>query len=385
MLRQISRVSCTAVGLIALCAVPASIAQAPIGSERPITSWVQSDGPHVAYGDANGNVYQLWYTIATGRWASQSLMTVPNAAPVGSRMPMTSWQQSDGPHVAYADTNGNIHQFWYTLKTGQWFAQSLATVPNAVAVGPGMPMTSWIQSDGPHVAYADAYGNIHQLWYTLTTGQWSAQSLATVSYAVAVGSGMPMTSWLQSDGPHVAYGDAYGNIRQLWYTVTPGYWSAQSLATVPNAVAVGSGRPMTSWIQSDGPHVAYADTNGNIHQLWYTLRTGQWFAQNLANVPNAVAVGSGRPMTSWIQSDGPHVAYGDAYGNIHQLWYTVTPGYWSAQSLMTVPNAADVGFTMPMTSWVQSDGPHVVYGDTYGNIHQLWYTLATGQWAAQIL
>ena len=142
---------------------------------------------------------------------------------------------------------------------------------------------------------------------------------------------------------------------------------------------------MTSWIQSDGPHVAYADTNGNIHQLWYTLRTGQWFAQNLANVPNAVAVGSGRPMTSWIQSDGPHVAYGDAYGNIHQLWYTVTPGYWSAQSLMTVPNAADVGFTMPMTSWVQSDGPHVVYGDTYGNIHQLWYTLATGQWAAQIL
>lgn len=333
MLRQISRVSCMAVSLVALCAVPASIAQAPIGSERPMTSWVQSDGPHVVYGDANGNVNQLWYTLATGRWSSQSLMTVPNAAPVGSRM----------------------------------------------------PMTSWIQSDGPHVAYADAYGNIHQLWYTLASGQWSAQSLATVPNAVAMGSGMPMTSWLQSDGPHVAYGDVYGNIHQLWYTVWSGYWSAQSLAGVPNAVAVGSGRPMTSWLQSDGPHVAYGDVYGNIHQLWYTVSPGYWSAQSLAGIPNAAAVGWGRPMTSWVQSDGPHVAYGDAYGNVYQLWYTVSPGYWSSQSLMTLPNAVDVGFTMPMTSWVQSDGPHVVYGDISGNIHQLWYTLTTGQWAAQIL
>ena len=65
---------------------------------------------------------------------------------------------------------------------------------------------------------------------------------------------------------------------------------------------------MTSWVQSDGPHVAYADANGNVYQLWYTVGTGQWAAQNLMTVPNSVPVGPGRPMTSWVQSDGPHLA-----------------------------------------------------------------------------
>jgi hypothetical protein len=37
---------------------------------------VQSDGPHAAYADAEGNIYQLWYTVSTGQWAAQSLMSV---------------------------------------------------------------------------------------------------------------------------------------------------------------------------------------------------------------------------------------------------------------------------------------------------------------------
>ena len=100
----------------------------PIGSSRPMISWVQSDGPHVAYADSNGNIYQLWYTVNTGQWAAQSLMTVPNTVPLGPDKPMTSWVQSDGPHVAYADSNGNIYQLWYTVNTGRWAAQSLMSV-----------------------------------------------------------------------------------------------------------------------------------------------------------------------------------------------------------------------------------------------------------------
>ena len=93
---------------------------------------------------------------------------------------MTSWIQSDGPHVVYADASGNLHQLWYTLNTGAWAAQSLMTVPDTVPAGPGGPMTSWNQSDGPHVVYADASGNLHQLWYTLRIDVWTAQSLMNV-------------------------------------------------------------------------------------------------------------------------------------------------------------------------------------------------------------
>jgi len=208
----------------------------------------------------------------------------PHIPPVGRGSAMTSWVQSDGPHVVYDDANGNVYQLWYTIRTGQWAAQSLMTVPNAVPVGPGSAMTSWVQSDGPHVAYADANGNVNQLWYTISTGQWAAQSLMTVPNAVPVGPGSAMTSWVQSDGPHVVYADANGNVNQLWYTISTGQWAAQSLMTVPNMVPVGRGSAMTSWVQSDGPHIVYADANGNVNQLWYTISTGQWAAQSLMNV-----------------------------------------------------------------------------------------------------
>jgi len=95
-----------------------------------MTSWVQSnDGPHVVYADANGHVRQLWYTLATGQWAAQDLTTVPNAVPAGTGSAMTSWVQSnDGPHFVYADANGHVRQFWYTIATGQWAAQDLTSV-----------------------------------------------------------------------------------------------------------------------------------------------------------------------------------------------------------------------------------------------------------------
>jgi hypothetical protein len=168
------------------------------------------------------------------------------------------------------------------VKTGQWAAQSLMTVPNAVAVGPGMPMTSCVQDDGPHVAYADANGNVNQLWYTVKTGQWAAQSLMTVPNAAAVGPGSPMTSWVQSDGPHVVYADANGNVYQLWYTIGTGQWAAQSLMNVPNAVPAecGPGSAITSWVQPDGPRFLY-DAKGPLGVLalgefWYTIQTGTW-------------------------------------------------------------------------------------------------------------
>jgi 20S proteasome alpha/beta subunit len=282
---------------------------------------------------------------------------------------MTSWVQSDGPHFVYADAHGRLWQFWYTTATGQWAAQDLTTLSGAVPAGSGMAMTSWVQSDdGPHVVYADATGNLYQVWYTISTGQWAAQSLMNVPNTVPVGPGSAMTSWVQSDdGPHVVYADANGNLYQVWYTIQGSAnhaqgWAAGSLMSVPNTVPVGPGSAMTSWVQSDdGPHVAYSDANGNLYQVWYTISTGQWAAQSLMNVPNTVPVGPGSAMTSWMQSDdGPHVVYANANGNLYQVWYTIQGSAnhaqgWAAGSLMGVPNTVPVGPGSAMTSWVQSD------------------------------
>jgi len=91
------------------------------------------------------------------------------------------WDRKQPPHDqlgagrwsahCLAGPNGNLHQLWYAENTGQWAAQSQMTVPNAVAVGPGMPMTSWVQADdGPHVVYADANGHLNQIWHTIPKG-----------------------------------------------------------------------------------------------------------------------------------------------------------------------------------------------------------------------
>jgi hypothetical protein len=357
-----------------------------VGNGSALTSWIQGDGPHFVYTDVRGHLEQFWYTIATKQWAAQDLTTVPDAMPAEPGSALTSWMQSDGPHVLYADANGHVRQLWFTLATGRWAAQDLTTVPNALPAGPRSPMTSWVQSDGPHVTYADANGHVRQLWYTLATGRWTAQDLTTVPNALPAGPRSPMTSWVQTDGPHIVYADANGHVRQLWYTVATGRWAAQDLTTVPDAVPAGPGSAMTSWLQSDGPHVVYTDANGHLRQLWYTLATGLWAAQDLTTLLAAVPAGPDTDVTSWLQSDGPHVVYADANGQVWQLWYTLASGRWAAQDLTTVPNAVPARTGSPMTSWVQaSDGPHFIYADANGHVWQLWYTIATGQWAAQDL
>jgi catechol 2,3-dioxygenase-like lactoylglutathione lyase family enzyme len=357
-----------------------------VGSNSAMTSWIQlADEPHVVYVSTSQHLPQVWYLLKYGTWSAQDLTTLVPSELARSSGPLTSWVQSDGPHIAYADPSGNIYQLWYLTKYGTWSTQTLMSVPNAAPVGSESPMTSWVQSDGPHIAYADPNGNVYQLWYTEKSGNWAAQSLMNVPGAAPVGAGSPMTSWVQSDGPHIAYADPTGNVYQLWYTEKTGNWAAQTLMNVPNAAPVGGRSPMTSWVQPDGPHIAYADPSGNVFQLWYTEKSGNWAAQTLMTVPGAATVGAGSPMTSWVQSDGPHIAYADPSGNVFQLWYTVKSGNWAAQSLMNVPGAARVGTGSPMTSWVQSDGPHVAYADPSGNLNQLWYLSKYGKWLAQSL
>jgi hypothetical protein len=222
-------------------------------------------------------------------------------------------------------------------------------VPNVVPAGPGSPMTSWVQSDdGPHVVYADANGNLRQIWYTIQASAnhaqgWDAQPLSNVENVVPAGLSGPMTSIVvPGDGPHVIYADANGNLTDLWYTISGvGAWQARSLMTTENVVAAGPGRAMTSWVQADsGPHFVYADANGNLEQMWFArfanpvTGTIGWAAESLMNVANVVAARPGGAMTSWEEWDdepdafygGPHVVYVDANGNLQQIWSTAISG-----------------------------------------------------------
>jgi hypothetical protein len=107
-------------------------------------------------------------------------MNVPNVVQAGPGSAMTGWIQADGgPHMVYADASGNLYQIWSPRQTGDWAAESLMSVVNVVPARPGSAMTSWAESDDgpdilffgyPHVVYADADGNLHQIWSSAISG-----------------------------------------------------------------------------------------------------------------------------------------------------------------------------------------------------------------------
>jgi hypothetical protein len=351
---------------------------------RPLTSWVQpDDGPHFVYTDGIGAIDQFW-NIAASSPSTQSLMTVSTSVPAAPNSAMTSWLQSDGPHFAYADASGNIRQFWYTIATRSWATQSLMTVPGAVAAGPNSSMTGWVQSGNPTFVYADANGGLHQFWYTAATG-WGTGSLMNNVGFVPAAPNSAMTSWGQADdGPHFVYADANGGLHQIWKIKTDNTALTQNFMTFTGAVPAGPSSAMTSWIQSGYPTFVYADASGGLHQFTYDTYLG-WRTASLMNNAGAVTAAPNSGMTSWVQSDdGPHFAYADASGGIHQFW-NITLNSASTRSLMTVSGTVLAGPQTPMTGWVQSDGPHFVYTDANGDLQELSYTVSIGVWTPRNL
>jgi hypothetical protein len=269
----------------------------PVGPGSALTSWVQSDGPHVVYADANGGLRQIWYTVSTGQWAAQSLMTVAGMVPAGPSSGMTSWvQQSDGPHVVYTDAGGNLRQIWYTISTGQWAAQSLMNVPNAVPARPGSPMTAWFQYNrgpraypDPYFAYVDAKGHVQQRWYAVGTGQWQGDDVTALAGSPQVGPAGNMISWVESGiRPHILFADAGGHVQHLQLG---GHWTSDDLTNQLNFPPIPAGNAITRWGLADGLDIVYGflsfgvgDPSPNLHleHLSYTISSDQWALQDLS-------------------------------------------------------------------------------------------------------
>jgi hypothetical protein len=352
----------------------------------PLTSWTMSGGQHFVYIDVNNNIDQMWYTTASGEWATQNLTTMLGAVPAVLSYGLTNWTQSDGPHFVYEDANGHVHQIWYITASGEWNTQDLTDLADAPVAEQFTTFTSWVDTSGnPHFVYIDSNLDIDQISYTASSGEWATQNLTnTVDVPLATVS-FGLTSWTQSDGPHFVFEDRNGHVHQIWYTTASGKWNTQDLTEMLSAPIAAQLTTFTSWMMSDGPHFVYIDSNGDVDQMWYATASGEWGTQNLTEMLGATTAVISNGLTSWTQSDGPHFIYEDANGHVHQMWYTTASGEWATEDLTEIlgaPTALGTAFT----SWVDSSGdPHIMYIDSKGDIDQMWYTLASGEWATQNL
>src|SRR5579883_1488330 len=58
-------------------------------------------------------------------------------------------------------------------------------------------------------------------------------------------------------------------------------WLSVAICSILSIDGYAANESLTSWTQSDGPHFIYVDGNGHLNQIWYTLDSGVWSAQDL--------------------------------------------------------------------------------------------------------
>jgi hypothetical protein len=350
-----------------------------------LTSWVQSDGPHFVYIDRNNRVDQVWFTVSANTWHTQSVSGMVGSPLASPGSGLTSWMQSDGPHFVYIDANGNLNQIWYTISSGAWNSQNLTGMTKSPAASVGSALTSWVQSDGPHLVYVDANNHLNQLWYTTSANTWRTQNLSSFTGASPANPQGELTSWVQSDGPHFVYVDGNNQLDQIWYTTSANTWSKQNLTSLAGIPAATPGSSLASWVEADGPHLIYIDQNQNLNHVWYTVSTNTWNNQDLSNVTGAPLANLQSRLTAWAQSDGTHVVYTDQNNQLDQLWHATGSTIWNAQNLSGFTGARLANPGGGVTSWIQSDGPHFVYIDQNGHLDQLWFTTSANTWSTQNL
>jgi hypothetical protein len=63
------------------------------------------------------------------------------------------------------DANQHVEQLFYNSAVNQWLYNDLTATASALPASPGSALTSFILSDGPHIAYVDANQHVEQLFY----------------------------------------------------------------------------------------------------------------------------------------------------------------------------------------------------------------------------
>ena len=204
-----------------------------------LTSFSLTDGPHIVYLDAAQHVNQIWYTTSARAWSAQDLTaTVAPGTPAASGSALTSFSITDGPHVVYVDAAQHINQFGWNGST--WTNQDVTALAGGRLPAAGSALTSFLGSDGPHIVYLDAAQHMNQVWYTTSANGWSAQDLtATVAPGTPAANGSALTSFSITDGPHVLYVDAAGNVNQFWYNGSPSSWTDQNLNSLASSGGTG--------------------------------------------------------------------------------------------------------------------------------------------------
>ena len=256
---------------------------------------------------ANGDLWEAWYTLATGVWRSQDLTAALGLAGAGTvaSTPMVTFTPGGGQQLVFwQGTDGDLWEAWYTVATNTWLSQDLSTgllagrgSDGTVASTPTVILTP---GGGQQLAFWQGVnGHVWEAWYTVATHTWDVQDLTSGRFSGAAGvSSKPTVLLTPNAGQQLVFYQATdGDLWEAWYSVASNAWQAQdlssaqlagagSLASAPQVVVTpGGGQQLVFW-QTAG---------GQLDEAWYAVGSHLWAEQDLSA---AEGLQSGADLTS---------------------------------------------------------------------------------------
>lgn len=254
---------------------------------------------------------------------SRPLTEAPATATADSAI--TGFADSLGDHVFYIASNQHVYQLYYAFSSRAWLgAEDLTSgAGGALAYYASYQgLTAFGDKLGEHLVYIGcspsapscAAGDYHiyQLFYNLRTRSWGNGDLTEATGGVIPIYYSSLTAFADSLGEHIFFQGTNYHIYQLYYSYSSNSWlGVEDLTEGTDGVLPEYGAPLTSFEDSIGEHVAWEDTNYNLHQLYYSFSTRTWSDQNLssaAGLPSSYLC-SFSPLASMATSGDEYISF----------------------------------------------------------------------------
>ena len=258
-----------------------------------------------------------------------------------------------------------------------WVHKDLCVLTGAPAATSDPAAYEFTLEATKHVAYHDAAGHIRELWWDAEHG-WGTGDLSSVTGAPhALGS--PAGYQFRSEPTqHVVYRGTDQHIYEFWWEPSRGWGNGDLTGTVGTALAAGD--PWGYAFEAAGTqHVIYRGVDGHIHELWWDAANG-WGAGDLTDVTGVTAPAGDPSGYSLEATSTQHVVYRGTDNHIHELWWGAANG-WRGGDLCA-ETGAPAAAGDPFGYVFDAQGTqHVVYRAATGHIIELWWDAATG-WSA---
>ena len=258
------------------------------------------------------------------RWVAISLLLVAFQSSAHAQA-LTSFVDASGRHGIYSGNDFHVHQAFCASacdNVANWVNQDLTAMAGAPVVGNYNSFASFSDGSGEHVFFEDSAQHLHQLRFA--AGAWSNVDLGVISSSGVSG-------YSANGVARVFYETSAQHIHMLVSTNGTS-WSDTDLTSVTGGT-LAAWTSLTGFHDGAGEHIFYVATNGHLNQIYSYfisyyicspligcrfVRLLRWANQDVTALGNA-PLASTVPLSSYSDSFGEHVLYGTSNQHLHQL------------------------------------------------------------------